>query len=144
MEEITDFLTNRLGKMIQDQIKQTIGTVHQTQPERTERNHTQKDPPYQQKNPQRDLENAQDHQEEEQQNEAFRAEDPPWITVRGRGWHGRRNQSNNTIKGTKKDEEMQAAEKIAWLYVGGLKKMTTTDTVVNYLKKERNNKANNM
>ena len=153
IEEITDFLANKLGTIIQEQIKNTLEKENHLNPERTsgKRNNTQKmysdgaeterktvenDPQSRHRNEQLYQENTREYRDEGNQNEDEWLDEPAWRTVTRRRWHTRRNQSSSgTIMGTKKDEEMQAAEKTAWLYVGSLKKTTTRDSVVNYLNK---------
>lgn len=64
-------------------------------------------------------------------------EDRPFTEVVTRRTRNRRIQQakRETVIGTKEDGELQAGERMAWLFVGRLKSTTTAETLKNYLGK---------
>ncbi|KAJ4433698.1 hypothetical protein ANN_16009 [Periplaneta americana] len=75
---------------------------------------------------------------EERENTEKEEKEAGWKTQhpRERGPNRRQETQARSIIGTRNDsDDLQAAEKMAWLYIGRLKKSTTPETVAKYLKR---------
>ena len=77
------------------------------------------------------------HEEKLEEDDRVEINTNPWTEVAGR--RRRRNQvpadRPTVVIGTKNDDDLQAGDKTAWLYVGKLRQNTTKETVIRFLNK---------
>ena len=112
LDNIMDFLSNKLNTIIEEKISQTLTQKAITTNRENEHYNTT------------DREDICEGQQKE----------PKWATVTDRRNKQTPNQPT-TVRGTRKENnsDLEAAEKMAWLYLGNLKKNTTTEKVKKYL-----------
>ncbi|KAJ4427057.1 hypothetical protein ANN_26856 [Periplaneta americana] len=139
VDYIMDFLANELGPLIEDKINHSL--TRKTEPSKRETVITNSNKKTASNESQHIYKDYEEHQRpaEERENTEKEEKEAGWKTQqpRERGSNHRQETQARTIIGTRNDsDDLQAAEKMAWLYIGRLKKSTTPETVAKYL--ERN------
>ena len=125
VEYILDFLSHKLGPMIEENIQNNLNNRIATRERDTITAHNQRGTSRIEEN--NTLHEENQHHEDQEVDEVRETE--KWNVIQSR-------RPRQGLRSGKEDENLQAAERKAWLYIGKLKKNTTSDTVTRYL--ERN------
>lgn len=135
MDNITDFIANGMKTLIKENMEEILSNMKLDRPSVTRK----PERTYQQSTGRATGSQTPSHPEsghigptqEDQGIEEGHVEDSPWMQA------NRRKPRQQRVIGTRKevDSELEAAVRMAWLYVGKLKHSTTADLVTNFLKK---------
>lgn len=143
VDTIMDFLKNQLGRTIEEKIKESINTestiVKQRDITTKKKNEIRESNTEEGGTNEHTQQNRNEEQKTERNNvnedEEGRMNPQLWTQVVNRGRRNHQTIRQPVVIGRKQDEELQAGNKTAWIYIGKLKHNTSTDTVVRFLKR---------